>query len=306
MRKTAMVLFLFWPVLATAGVINVEFNFAPFIGDPAKDNLVETVPGRASVYINNVPVVEKDVHKSEVPVLFDEREVAASVWLPVGSLGPVLRKGKNKVRIEFDPTDSKAPYHAQFRWASVTDQVTRTEDTSGRVRETNQIDEGVDDRTATGRVVFEREFMADFAADLPWHHYPPVTTLTDEDKKALGMLVKERVEVFKPNFAAAYQMLKDNPNINLVELKKKKCLDKGYAAGIRVGAQPPDRLDFLTTGNPEIVVQSKTGSLYYPLSEKKRIKDENLQMCLGAVFSVLYPPRMVVVRSASGKWEVVY
>ena len=36
MRKIALVLLLFWPSLAAAGILNVEFKFTPFLGDPAR------------------------------------------------------------------------------------------------------------------------------------------------------------------------------------------------------------------------------------------------------------------------------
>ncbi len=304
----SLIMILYWCSLAAAGIVNVEFNFTPFVGDPIKADHVETVPGKASVYINNVLVAEKEVDKTEVPVLFEEREIAASVWLPVRSLGPALRKGKNRIRIKFEPTDSKVPYYAQLRWASVTDRVTRTEDDSGHVHETNQSSEGVDEKKATGRVEFEREFVADFAADLPWHHYPPVTTLGDEDRKVLAKLVQERVEIFKPNFAGAYQIVKSKSDIDPAEIKKTRCLDKGYAAGVRVAAHPSDELDFVVTGNPEIVIQGKAGSLHYPLDPKAfdRIEGDDVQMCVVMVLSILYPPSLVVVHDAAGKWAVVY
>jgi hypothetical protein len=163
-------------------------------------------------------------------------------------MGPALRRGRNKIRIEFVPANAKAAYDAQLRWASVTDQVTRTENGPGRVSATNQSNEGADNRKAVGKVVLEREFAADFAADLPWHHYPPVTALTDADK-----------------------------------------------------------LDFVVTGNPEVVVRGKTGNLY-PIDPKAigRIKGEELQMGLAIVLGVLYPPQLVAVRDAAGKWAVVY
>ena len=241
-------------------------------------------------------------------MLFDEREIAASVWLPTASLGPALRKGKNKVRIEFEPADPKVPYRAQLRWASVTDQVTRGTTAGGATLETNQSGGGVEDKTATGKVAFEREFVADFATDLPWHHYPVVTALSDDDKKRLASLVKARIEAFKPNFAGAYQLLKDNKNIDLAKAQKAKCLDAAYAAGVRVGFAPADQLDFATTGNPEVVVRSKKGDLYYPLDPKafERIKGDDLQMCAGMLFSALYPQRLVAVRAPSGEWQVVY
>jgi len=308
MRIFIVALLLFWSSMAMAKVINVEFKFTPYVGDPVKAKTVETVPGKALVYINNVPIAETDVEKKEVPVLFEEREIASSVWLPIQSLGPVLRKGKNSIRIEFEPADPKAQYRAQLRWASVTDQVVKAEDSAGRIRETNQADEGVDDRNASGRVVFEREFVADFAADLPWHHYPAVKSLSDDDRKTLARIVKERADLFKPNFTLAYKLLEGNRNINLPGVKKTRCLYKGHAAGIRVGTQPLDQLDFVTTGNPEVVVRSKKGALFFPLNPNAldRIKDDEVQMCIMMVFSALFPPRLVFIRSESGKWEVAY
>ncbi|NVN93081.1 MAG: hypothetical protein HXX11_21140 [Desulfuromonadales bacterium] len=304
----SLFLLLSWCSLATAGVVNVEFKFTPFVGDPSKADQVETMPGTASVFINNVQVAEQEVSRKEVPVLFEEREIAPAVWVPAQSLGPALRKGKNRVRIEFQPSDSTAPYRAQLRWASVTDQVTKTEDAPNRIRETNQSGEGVDDRKALGRVIFEREFIADFASDLPWHHYPPVTALSDKDRQELASLVKERAMTFKPNFGGAYQILKNNRNIILADVKKLKCLDKAYAAGVRIIAQPPEKLDFVITGNPEVVVQGKMGELFKPLDPKlfDSITDDTVQMCAGMILSVLYPPRFVVVRSPSGTWEVAY
>lgn len=308
MRKLIVALLLFWSSMAFAKVINVEFKFVPYIGDPAKSKTVETVPGKALVYVNNVQMAERTLKKEEVPVMFDDREIAAPVWVPMHTLGPVLRRGKNSIRIEFEPADPKARYSAQLRWASVTDQTSKSEDQSGRISATNQAGEGVDDRKASGRVVFEREFVADFAADLPWHHYPAVKSLGDADRNALAKIVKERTESFKPEFAMAYRLLEGNRNIDLAGIKKARCLNRGYAAGVRVGACPQDKLDFVTTGNPEVVVRCKSGDLFFPLDPKAldRIKEDEVQMCIMMVFSVLYPQRLVVVRSASGKWEVVY
>jgi hypothetical protein len=308
MQRILLVLLLLWSSSAMAGVINVEFKFTPFVGDPIKSSRVETVPGKAAVFINNVLMAEKQVDKREVPVLFEEREIAPSVWLPVESLGPVLRKGKNKIRIEFEPTDSKVPYRAQLRWASVTDQVTKVQNGPGQVKETNQSDEGVDDKKTKGRVVFEREFIADFAADLPWHHYPPVITLSAKDKQDLAMLVNERAKAFKPDFAEAYKILKNMRDLNLTEMKKAKCLEKAYTAGVRFTVQPVDKIDFVTTGNPEVVVRGKAGSLFNPPDPKAfdRIKGDEVQMCAGIALSILYPPHLVFIHTPSGKWEVVY
>src|SRR6266550_3893207 len=105
------------------------------------------------------------------------------------------------------------------------DQTTRAITASGATLETNQSGTGMEYKTATGKIVLEREFVAHFAADLSWRHYPVVTAVSDEDRKRLAALVKPRTEAFKPNFAAAYQLFKANKNIELAEIQKLKCLD---------------------------------------------------------------------------------
>ena len=115
MRKLIAALLLFCSSLASAGVLNIEFNFSPFIGDPQKSDHVEIVAGKATVFINNVPVAGQEIQKHEVPVLFDNREIGTAVWVPASSMGPALRKGKNKIRIEFVPANAKEPYDAQLR-----------------------------------------------------------------------------------------------------------------------------------------------------------------------------------------------
>src|SRR6476661_3761646 len=102
MRVIAIAALLLWSSLARAAVLNVEFHFAPFIGDVKKSS-VDTVPGKASVYLNNVLVAEQPVERSQVPVIFDDREIAAPIWVPAASLGSAVRKGPNKIRFEFEP-----------------------------------------------------------------------------------------------------------------------------------------------------------------------------------------------------------
>jgi hypothetical protein len=290
-----------------AAVINVEFKFTPFTGDPAKADQVETVPGKARVFINNVALAEQEVRKEKVPVIFAEREIAPSVWVPMASLGPGLRKGKNSIRIEFEPADPKLAYRAQLRWASVTDGETRNEE-SGRVSATNQSGEGVDDKQAKGKSVFEREFTADFAKDLPWHHYPPVTSLTDQDKQQLAALAKARAESFRPDFALAYRLLDGKEGLHTAEIKQLQCLEKAYAAGVRVPVTAAAQLVFATTGNPEVVVERKGGDLFGPADKTAyaRIKGSDIQMCAAIALSVAYPARLVFVRTPAGEWELAY
>ncbi len=294
---------------ATSGaeVLNVEFKFTPFVGDPAKEETVRTVAGTARIFVNGVPYAQQEVMEDTVPVLFEEREIAPAVWLPAESCGPALRKGKNTVRIEFAPANTEEPYRAQLRWASVMSESTEKSE-EGRYSATNQSREGVEEKQGKGTILFQREFEADFASDMAWHHYPAVTALDDADRKALAALVADRVALFQPDFRKLYALLEGNGKIDIEAVRKSKCLEKAYDAGARIAAPPAEALDFVTTGNPEVVIRAKEGMLFFPadMSAFERIQDEDVQMGVGMVFSAIYPPRLAVVRSPSGAWEIAY
>jgi hypothetical protein len=308
MRKFVGAIFFFlllggW---ARATVINVEFKFTPFLGDPEKDEKVTTVPGKALIFINNVPTTEQEVNADDLPVLFEEHEVAAAVWVPVSSLGPVVHKGSNKLRIEFTPNDPEKTYRAQLRWASVTD-TTKEEEEPGSVRSTNQANEGIDDRKSIkGKVVLEREFTADFAQDLPWHHYPAITSLTEEDKQKIAGVLKTRADWFKPDFSALYKALEENEALKVEDVRKAQCLETVYKAGVRVNAPAAGELDFALTDGPVVLV-TKKGSALFGLDEKTfaPIKDEETQMCAGLALSMIYPGKVMVVRQPNGDWQIV-
>ncbi|MCX7109322.1 MAG: hypothetical protein NTX45_04135 [Proteobacteria bacterium] len=288
---------------ANAEVLNVEFKFTPFVGDTKQDH-VESVPGKAKVFINNIPVAERDIEKQELPVLFDDREIASSVWVPVASMGSAVRKGKNSIRIEFEPSQS-TPYNAQFSWASVSDQSSGDSE-GGSVKATNQTGEGKEEKKGSGKIVFEREFVAGFATDRPWHHYPAVTAVSEEDKQRLVGILKDRADAFKPKFVGIYSLLEGKPGINLAAARKAKCLDKAYAAGVRMAPPSPAELEFVTTGNPEIVVRRKEGPLFQPDRQAfARIKGDELQMCAGILLSLVYPPQLTAVHKPDGLWEAV-
>ncbi len=298
--------------LAQAKVLGVEFNFTPYVGDLAKDK-VDTVAGKVVVFVNNVPVAQQDISRQSVPVMFDNREVGSSVWITAQSMGPGLRRGKNKLRIEFQPANASQAYAMQLRWAYVTDQVKRTETGPGQGSATNQANEGADNRKGlTGKLVAEREFDADFPTEQPWHRYPAVTALTDADKQALVALAAARAQTFKPDFAAAYQMLEKahtpGMQLNVAGIRKSKALDQGYAAGLRINAPAVDKISFTLTGNPEVVLRGANGGDLYPLdlAALKRVKGQEAQFGLGMVLSVLYPQQLVVVRDPAGQWRVVY
>ncbi|HCV14006.1 MAG TPA: hypothetical protein DGC76_09990, partial [Candidatus Accumulibacter sp.] len=103
--------------LASAAVINVEFKFTPFVGDPQKNEQVTTVAGTARLYINNIFFAEQEVRKGTVPVLFEAREIGPAVWLPVASARPAVSKGPNTLRITLGPPEAQASYAAQLRCA---------------------------------------------------------------------------------------------------------------------------------------------------------------------------------------------
>lgn len=213
---------------------------------------------------------------------------------------PVWRR-ETIPRFEFAPTDPKSPYTAQLRWATVTDQVREA-----GTRSTNQADEGVDSKAATGPVTFERTFTADFAKDQPWHHYPAVTALTDADKVQLAKLAADRVGWFAPPYDAIYQALDAQQGVKTAEIRKAKCLDAAHAAGVRFPAPAADQLEFLTPGGPEVVVQRKDGTpLYVPdQAAFGRMKDDK-QMCAGMALMTVFPPRLVVVKTPEGAWQTV-
>ncbi len=308
MKNAFLVAWLFWAVTASAAVLNVEFHFSPYTGDRKADK-VEQVAGQARVLVNGVPVARQEVVAQQVPVLFEQREVAAAVWAPAASLGSSVRKGTNRIRIEFTPADGSKPYRALFRYATVTDQVIRTETSPGHFSETNQTGVGEEEKSVTGPVSFEREFDADFVEDRPWHHQPAVTSLSDADRQSLKQLVRDRAAAFKPGFQPIYQELSGITNssmqLNSEAIRKSKCLDKAYAAGVRI--VPAADLDIVTTGNPEIVVSAKSGQLFGPEDSKafSRIKGNDMQMCIGVVLGVYYPQQMLVVRGSEDKWMVV-
>jgi len=291
--------------VAFAGMINMEFKFTPYVGDPKADE-VETVAGKAQVFLNNVPVNDQDVDKKKVPVLFESRDISPAVWVPASTLGPGLRKGKNKIRFEFEPADGKTAYQAVLSWAGVTDGVT-SESKPGKYSATNQAGEGRETKKAKGKVMLEREFIADFAADLAWHHYPAVAAVTDADKQKIAALLKARAEAFKPNFENVYALLKGRDGVDLAEIRKGKFLDAAYAAGVRIAAPAPAELDFVVTGNPEVMVRRRSGQLF-PLETQPfdKIKDQEKQMGAGMTLFAVYPPQLAVVRTPKGDWEIVY
>jgi len=183
MKKAALAVLMYvYTSLTSAAVINVEFKFTPFTGNAKQDEQVTSVAGKARVYLNNILLAEQEVRQEKLPVLFEAREVAPSVWVPVASVGPALRRGRNTIRFDFEPGDAKASYRAQLRWAVVNDEATEQR-SAGQVKATNQSGEGVEERTAAGKLSMVREFDAPFATEYPWHRAPAVTSLSRPSRR---------------------------------------------------------------------------------------------------------------------------
>ncbi len=303
----AVCVLLFACLPAPAAVLNVEFGFVPYTApaDPAAKQ-VTSVAGKAVVYLNNLVVAEQELEPRDLSVLFEERDISPAVWVPASSMGPGLRKGVNRIRVEFTPANPTQPYLARFSWSEVTDQETRTDDGAGRSTATNYGGAGKEERPVTGKVVFERGFTADFAVERAWHHYPPITAVSPADKASLIALLKERAALFKPNFAAAYKLLEKQPNLTVPAMKKAKCLENAYKVGIRVKAPTAAQLETVVTNNPELLLQGKGGSPLHPFDRAafEKIKGDENQMCAAMALFTLYPPRMTMVRNPVGKWEV--
>jgi hypothetical protein len=296
-----------WAPVALAGVTNVEFEFTPYTGKLDQEQ-VEKVPGKARVYLNGALYVEQEVVSGSAPVMFDEREVAGALWITGSSMGPQLRKGRNHLRIEFEPANPKLAYTGQLRWSQVTDQVAETDNADGSHTSSNMSGEGREDKPATGKLVLERDFEADFAADLKWHHHPAPGPLSEADRAAVAALLKARGEGFKPGFEQVYSSLAAHPEIQLAEVRKLKCLDAAWTAGIRVAPVPAEQLVFETGSGPEVLVHGSKQGLYDFGDRAKlaNIPGDDMQMCAAMVLSVAYPERVAVVRNPSGGWEVAY
>jgi hypothetical protein len=299
------------PAFASAKVVNVELKFTPYVGDAAKADTVDSVSGSAAIFVNGVPYADQLVRKDSVPVQSEGREIAAAVWLPIESLGPVVRKGKNTIRIEFTPDDPGTAYRARLSWVSVTDEEApggKDGKPTGKLTATNMTAPGKDEKAATGKIVMAHTISADFAPDVPWHHYPSVTTLSDDDKQKLAALVLARVGVFKPDFADMYRLLEGDQRLDVAKIKEAKCVEAAYAAGVRLDAPTAEQLEYVVTNNPEVVVRRKGRHLYAPADASAfgKIEGEEKQMCAGIALSLAFPPRLTAVRDPDGKWRVVY
>lgn len=135
-----------------------------------------------------------------------------------------------------------------------------------------------------------------------------MTSVADDDKKKLAAVVLARADAFKPDFAELYRLLASDERLDLPKIKAAKCIDAAYAAGVRVDAPTADQLEFITTGNPEVVIRRKGGKLFAPADPSVfgKIEGEDTQMCAGIALSLAFPPKIAVVKKPDGTWVAVY
>ncbi len=208
----------------------------------------------------------------------------------VSRSGPIIRKGKNSIRVEFEATDSTVEFKATLAWMfSNYDQ--------SRVSKT----EGADTKAGKGKITITREFTAPFVEDLPWHHYPPVQSLTETDKLSIAALLQTLANAFKPNFARVYARI----GPEAAEIRSMGCIENAYARGIRMRAASLDQLAFEVAGTPEVAVRGKGVRLFVPNDARFGDKVNN-DVCLMTLFDTAFASILHVAKSPTGVWQIVY
>ena len=78
------------------------------------------------------------------------------------------------------------------------------------------------------------------------------------------------------------------------------------AVGARVSSLMNPYLQFIADRGKATVDVQFQGQLFFPvdLAPFEKIEPDD-QMCVGAALSVLFPPRLVVVKTDEGGWEVI-
>lgn len=291
-------------LLFGANVTNVEFHFSPFQGDVAKADRVKIVAGKARVLINGLLIAEREVRASEAPVLFEERQIGGPIWITGQSLGPSLRKQGNLLRIEFEPATAGLAYQTQLRWAFVSDGSTEKVE-GNKHTSTNMTGEGKEEKAAQGKFSVEKAFDADFAPERPWHQYPAVMALSEEDRAALAALVQKRLDAYQPNFAQAYALLQSDPRVDIAEMRELRCVEKAYQAGMRVKGPAAGQLVVTLSGKAEVLLQAKGAPLFQPADPNffPKVKDQSLMRCMIPVLEVLFPERLLAAKNPNGTWE---
>ena len=142
----------------------------------------------------------------------------------------------------------------------------------------------------------------------PFTTTPRVSNLTDDDEAQLTALVQARVDAFKPDFSAIYKVVQQaKPDARIADIRKAKCLDAAYAAGVRMTAPTGDQLQFVTTGQPEVIIQRTSGELF--ATDPKafaKLKGDEAKMCAGMTLGMAFPARLIVVKGPDGTWSAPF
>jgi hypothetical protein len=152
--------------IACAEVVGVRF--AAYAGDPEKDpQSIQQLPGVLRVFVNQYLYAEHKM-KSKNYRFPRSAQSRKSLGIAVKEFGPRVRRGKNTIELEFEPADANQDYFASISVVSV--EVLRYSSSGESVK-------------SKGIAYFPVPFTSATAVDLPWHHYPPVTTLSVGDKQ---------------------------------------------------------------------------------------------------------------------------
>jgi hypothetical protein len=306
------------PAPVAARPVNVDFNFTPYL-PPARDaDKVTTLEGVVELELNGVPMLELPL-ESKSALLMDSSaegiEVFPALWLNALELQPLLRRGDNLLRLQFTPRDGAVSYRSQFRWTVIEDQTTTSTTARGSLLTTNHGAGGREDREARGQVTVQQAFQAPFAKVELWHAAPAVTTLTPADRAAIQELIRRRAALFSPDFEAAYRFLAGLPkdrgiSLDIPEIRRLRCLEAGYATGIRVAAPAEADLNLVTTNSPVVVARGEGEFLMsFPnepgMAERYEALPNDKGFCFAVSFNMLFPKRLLLVKGVDGQWQIL-
>ncbi|MBI2265000.1 MAG: hypothetical protein HYU64_07490 [Armatimonadetes bacterium] len=292
--------------------LNLEFNFGAYVRDSNDKSQVLCVPGEIILRVNDAFVYKTETTGEPLTSTF-ENEVSLPLAGNVLSLGPVVRKGPNKLVFEFIPRDSSMEYEIELRFSRVMDQA-KLERTSGGTFQGGNLSalEAIHNNEK-GRVAIEKTVDADFAQDRPWHHYPPVSSLTEGDRKALLSALKGKADLFSiGNFPKLIQELKAGTQFQATpEVQKllRKGLEKYLKRHKALNLLSLEKMEFLLTGRQEVLILRKGEEGFLVNLDPDDAAKAGLTMDEGSVLAGAVAQffwKTAYARNPQGLWERVY
>lgn len=104
---------------ASPKVININFYFTPYT--EGKNNSLEVVKGRIEVSVNEIHFAGENYQEDKVMKIFGE--VVGGSIISADSFLSLLKKGKNKLHIDFKPVDKHRKYKIYLKKEYVCDEV---------------------------------------------------------------------------------------------------------------------------------------------------------------------------------------